>query len=437
MTRHHKKSDHADVPAVVLSGNLGAPAGKVSINEAALALTRSLGRHGVRVFRFHPDRSLADLRSRYATHVPCPNLYDEPLALVDALVAFSDKSGTRPVLFPASDGAAQFIADHRAALADHFLFTSPDAACIARTQHKRELIEQAGAIGIPVPQTWFPTDIGALPMIAAQISYPAIVKPLYSPDWKRAEVTSVFGRVKALEMTGPRQLVEQCAKLLSLGSQFMIQEIVPGPDENLITFLGYLSDDGEVLAGCVRKKLRQYPAGFGYCSLTESVDDEEVLGLAVELLGALDYRGIGCVEFKRDPRDGTPKLIEINTRAVRTSMLAIGAGVDFPWIAYRDCVEPGSVGPVIGGRVPVRWVHLRDEIWAASGLMIRGKLSPLGWLKGFFGKPVVTAEFSWDDLRPGLIFWAQMPRAIVRRLFSRDRGAAPPANPVAIQRAVK
>jgi D-aspartate ligase len=436
VNEYSERPSHADVPAVVLSGNLGAPAG-VSINEAALALTRSLGRYGVRVFRFHPDRSLADLHSRYATHVPCPNLYDEPLKLVDALIAFSEKSGTRPVLYPASDGAAQFIADHRPALADHFVFTSPDAACIARTQHKRELIESARAIGIPVPQTWFPTDIGALPGIAAQISYPAIVKPLYSPDWKRAEVTSVFGRVKALKMTGPRQLVEQCAKLLSLNSEFMVQEIVPGPDENLITFIGYVGDDGKVRAGCVRKKLRQYPAGFGYCSLTESVDDREVLALAEELIGALGYRGIGCVEFKRDPRDGKPKLIEINTRAVRTSMLAIGAGVDFPWIAYRDRLAPGTVAPVIGGKVPMRWVHLRDEIWAASGLILHGELSLRAWIKGFFGKPLVTAEFSWDDVRPALVFWAQTPRSIARRLFNRNRRAAPATQPAAVQRAAK
>jgi len=157
----------------------------------------------------------------------------------------------------------------------------------------------------------------------------------------------------------------------------------------------------------------------------------------VQLLGALGYRGIGCVEFKRDPRDGKPKLIEINARAVRTSMLAIGADVDFPWIAYRDRVEPGTVSPVVGGRVPVRWVHLRDEIWAASGLILRGKLSPVGWIKGFFGKPIVTAEFSWDDLRPGLVFWAQTPRSIVRRLFNRDRPAAQAAKPVAVQRAAK
>ncbi len=175
----------------------------------------------------------------------------------------------------------------------------------------------------------------------------------------------------------------------------------------------------------MRKKLRQFPPGFGYCCLTESVNDEEVFELAAKLLGSLDYRGIGCVEFKRDPRDGQPKLIEINTRAVRTSVLAIAAGVDFPWIAYQDCAGTNDIQPILSGKVPVRWVHLRDEIWAAGRLIARGELSPITWIRGFLGKPLVVAEFSWDDLSPGLLSWAQVPRRLAKLAFRRNRRAAP------------
>ncbi len=431
------QTSRADTPAVVLSGNLGATSGKLSINEAALALTRSLGRHGVRVFRFHPDTSLADLRSRYCTQVTCPNLYDEPAALADSLVSFSKKTAKRPVLFPASDGAAQFIADHEQVLKKHFALTSPDGIRIGKTQHKRHLIEIADSMGVPVPKTCFPTRASGLHVIARQLSYPAIIKPVYSPDWKRPAITSVFGRVKALKAFDAGQLIEWCETLIALDSEFMVQEIVPGTDENLITFLGCFGRDGRALAGCMRKKLRQYPAGFGYCTLTETVDDPEVFDLAVKLFQGLDYRGIGCAEFKRDPRDGKPKLIEINTRAVRTSMLAIGAGVDFPWIAYQDGISPGAVEPVLHGKVPVRWVHLRDEIWAASHLILRGDLSFGGWLRGFLGKPLVTAEFSWDDVRPALLFWAETPRQIVRRLLNRGSTGAHGPTSVSPQSVVK
>jgi predicted ATP-grasp superfamily ATP-dependent carboligase len=235
----------------------------------------------------------------------------------------------------------------------------------------------------------------------------------------------------------PEQLVEQCGTLISLKSIFMIQEIVPGPDENLVTFLGYVGHDGQVLAGCVRRKLRQFPPGFGYCCLTESIDDREVFDLSVKLLRSLDYRGIGCVEFKRDPRDGKPKLIEINSRAVRTSMLAIAAGVDFPWIAYQDCVKPGAVEPALRGKVPVRWVHLRDELRAASLLILNGELSFIEWVRGFWGKPVVAAEFSWDDMWPGILFWSQAPGRLVKLLVNRKPKPGKQPMAVAAERAAK
>ncbi len=413
------QADETLAPAVVLSGNLGEPTSKWALNDPALAITRSLGRHNVPVYRFHPDLSLADLKSRYCTHVPCPNLYDEPEQLLEALIAFSEKSVHRPVLYPSSDGSAQFIADNEDALRDHFSFTSPSAVCINNTQNKRRLIEIADQVGVPVPETHFPTDPDELPGVAEAIGYPAIIKPLYSPDWKRPEVTKVFGKVKAIKVFNADELLDTCRKLLSLSSKFMVQEIVTGPDENLITFLGYIDGNGEPLAGCVRFKLRQYPPGFGYCCLTESMDDPEVFRLSVDLMKALNYRGIGCVEFKRDPNTGVPKLIEINTRAVRTSALAIAAGVDFPWIAYRDRTQPGSVEPSLIGRVPVRWVHLRDELVAAGLLIVRGQLSPFKWIKGFWGKQIVVAEFSWDDMYPGLLFWAQVPRKLMQALFQR------------------
>ena len=411
------QTHNSKVPAVVLSGNLGHRGNSRSMNAIALALTKSLGRQGVPVYRFHPDRSLWDLRSRYCEYVECPNLYDDPQGLLEMLVSFSIKSGTRPVLFPASDGAAQFVADHEADLKDHYITTSPDAACISKTQHKRELIEHAAGAGIPIPETFFPASNAELPGIAKQVSYPMVVKPLYSPDWKRPEVTSVFGDMKALKIFKPEELVEKCSRLMALDSVLMIQEIIDGPDENLITFLGYISKEGQLLAGCVRKKLRQYPPGFGYCCLTESVDDAEVFELAARLLKSLDYHGIGCVEFKRDPRDGKPKLIEINTRAVRTSMLAIAAGVDFPYIAYQDCVSPGTVKPSLKGKVPVRWVHLLSELRAAGALITSGQLSFWQWLKGFMGKQIVVAEFSWDDMVPALLFWAYAATEVAKRPF--------------------
>jgi D-aspartate ligase len=398
--------------AVILSGNIGTKK-TTSMNEIALALTRSLGRKGVQVYRFHPDRSLVDLNSRYCIHVTCPNLYDDESGLIDALIAFSNSKQVKPVLFPSSDGATQFIARHEGQLRPYFALTSPPWSCVSEIQNKQRLLERARQADVAIPETYFPTCQEETDNIARSLSYPAVVKPLTSQHWKQPEVIAAIGPVKAVTVTGPEELSDLYRKVAPLAPDMMVQEIIPGGDERLLTFLGYISQDGTPLAGCVRKKLRQYPPGFGYCCLTETVIDPEIMELSIRLLKVLNFRGICCVEFKRDPRDGQPKLIEINARAVRTTGVAIAAGVDLPWIAYQDMISPNRPTPVFDYIVPMRWIHLKDEFQAALDLIKAGQLGLREWLRIFHGR-IVTAEWAWDDLRPGVM--ALLP--LGRRLFS-------------------
>ncbi len=407
------------IPAVILSGNIAEPSSARSLNETALALTRSLGRRGVPVYRFHPDRSLSDLRSRYSIHSICPNLYDRPMDLVERLLEFAARAPGPPVLFPSSDGSAKFIASNEGLLGFDFALTCPSASCMATTQNKQELLKAAATAGIKVPETYFPTTVTALKEIADSMPFPAILKPLYSSDWKTSKVQAELGHVKALMVEDPAQLIHFGERVLSLSTPFMVQEIVAGPDDNLLTFIGYVGRDGRLLAGCVRKKLRQSPPAFGYCALTDTVNSPEIMHLSKPLLAALNYRGIACIEFKRDARTGEAKLIEINTRAVRTSAISIAAGVDFPWIAYQDCVNPGSVQPVLTYKVPVRWVHAYDELASAGRMILRRELSFFEWIRGFRGKPLVLAEFSWDDVVPAILYWSKAPSRLIRQLCWR------------------
>jgi D-aspartate ligase len=251
--------------------------------------------------------------------------------------------------------------------------------------------------------------------------YPVVVKPLYSTAWKTTRARAVLGQVKAVTADGPEELLALGQRVLPLPSPIMVQEIIPGPEESLLTFIGYVGRDGRVLAGCVRKKLRQWPPGFGYCTLTDSTDDSEVTRLSSALLSALRYHGIGCVEFKRDVRTDTPRLVEVNTRAVRTTALAAAAGVDVPWIAYQDATGVADLRPELHPVTPVRWMHVYDEMKAAGQLFAARELKTLEWLGGFRGRRLVSAEFSWDDPRPALSYWST--RRPLQKLMTSGRPA--------------
>jgi D-aspartate ligase len=410
-------------PAVILTGNLGPPRKPKTAGEIALALSRSLGRRGVPVYRFHPERSQIDLESRYCTHVPCPNLYEDEPGLVAALLAFARAQGARPVLYPAADGAVEFVARNERALEQAFSLVCASWACVRRIQDKQQLLTHAAGIGVPIPATSFPTSVEEAEHFAATIDYPAVIKPLTSHHWKRPEVVAAVHGAKAVVVRRAGELVDVFRRVFPLAPGMMIQEIVPGEIDRLLTFLGYVGRCGP-LAGCVRKKLRQYPPGFGYCCLAETVRDPEVMALALRLLASLGYRGIAGVEFKRDPRTGEAKLIEINARAVRTTSTAIGAGVDLPWIAYQDLTSETPPPPVFDYEVPVRWVHLRSEMRAAVPLIRSGELSLRSWLSGLRGRRV-SAVWAWDDPKPGILNVALPAIHRLTRPFSSDERAAP------------
>jgi predicted ATP-grasp superfamily ATP-dependent carboligase len=67
------------------------------------------------------------------------------------------------------------------------------------------------------------------------------------------------------------------------------------------------------------------------------------------------------VEFKVDPRDGIPKLMELNPRFWGSLQLAIVSGVDFPYLMLRMAREE-SFEPVLHYTVGkrCRWLLLGD-----------------------------------------------------------------------------
>ena len=112
-----------------------------------------------------------------------------------------------------------------------------------------------------------------------------------------------------------------------------------GGDDELYTVGSYIAADGTVLGLFCGRKLRQSPPGVGTCRVGEALWVDEVVDAALRLLRAFDFHGISQVEFKRDPRDGRFKLMEINPRLWQWHGLAAALGVDFPRIAYLDLLR--------------------------------------------------------------------------------------------------
>jgi predicted ATP-grasp superfamily ATP-dependent carboligase len=109
----------------------------------------------------------------------------------------------------------------------------------------------------------------------------------------------------------------------------------------------------EPKASFAYRRLREYPASGGPSTLRESVRDPDLRATTERLLSLLGWVGVAMAEFKVDPRDGRPRLLEVNPRFWGSLHHAILCGVDFPWLLCRMAVD-GDVDRVEEYRVGVQ-----------------------------------------------------------------------------------
>ena len=145
------------------------------------------------------------------------------------------------------------------------------------------------------------------------------------------------------------------------------------------------------------RKLLQAPAGVGTCRVGVAEWDDEAVDGARRLLHALGFHGISQVEYKRDPRDGTLRLMEVNARLWQWHSLAAACGVDLVQMAYRDAIGEPVAARTSRGSDGRRWValvrHVRESRRERLGL--RRTLFPL---RPPFTEPV----FSLHDPMPAV-----------------------------------
>ena len=307
-----------------------------------VGLARCLGRERVPVIgvTYHPvPKGLLSKHVRIAHALP--NAFKRPDDFLDSLIALG-KRYPGAVLFPTSDSELAILARNAPALAPHFRFTFPEWSAIAPCLDKTLTYDLASRLGIPVPRVWWSGTSPDLADLPQDLLFPCLVKRVMrrncagrledGPDFD-----DLYGS-KALRVHDLARLTQVTDTLSQRSIPFIVQEEIPGPSENLVSYGACLDRNSRPLAQLVALKLRQVPDDFGDGSIVETRRCDPVRALATRLLAAIGFHGIAQVEFKRDPRDGRFKLIEINPRAWSWIVLSAVAGANVPYAAYCDAV---------------------------------------------------------------------------------------------------
>jgi len=368
------------------------PAVVFGLLHAGLAIVRALGRAGAPVTGIAWRGNEFGRSSRYVKErvVLGDNGLREPGdALLEKLHRIGD--GGRVVLFPERDENVELVLDRWdevREVADVPLPADPEVA--RRFRRKEILVLEAEKAGVPAPKTVLASDEEAIR--AAGLHAPFLVKPA-----EGQEFAATFGE-KAVVAQSLEGAIAAWARARDHGFETIVQELVPDATDRIYSLFTYVGRSGEPLGGVVGRKVRQSPIDFGTSAVFEVDYVPEVEEQGQRLLRSAGYTGFAHVEMAHDLRDGSYKLIEVNTRAPIWGGLVMTRAFDLAELAYRDLAGE-EVEPCGTFKEDARWIFLAKDVWVSFQLARRRRIGVREFAAPYVRGGKVRANFAVDDLR--------------------------------------
>jgi D-aspartate ligase len=388
------------LPVVILSGGV-----------TGLGVLRAFARRGVPAYVVPVAKDDPLRYSRWFRELPGIHLCaPQQTPTVEWLEGVLARSGLERVfLCPCSDDWNRVVARLAECGQGRFFSVVPPAAALEVLQNKAQLALMLQRLGVPMPATRLvggPEDLADLPRTDETFYF---LKPTDSQSFLRR-----FG-TKGLRVRTAEEARRRLDEVLAAGMSVVLQEYIPGSFAEHYFVDGYADRDGVIKALFPRRRLRIYPPDFGNSTSMVSVPLAEVPGAIDTLrrvLAEVHYRGIFSAEFKRDPRDGLFKLLEINARPWWFVDFAVRSGVDVCSMAYDDA-RGLEVAPVESYQVGSRCIYPYYDFFAMQPLLASGAMSVRRWFAEFLRarQPIAC----WDDPLPGLVGASRVLGAAVRR----------------------
>lgn len=372
----------------------------------AVPIIRSLGRNGIEVFAGDSRRLSIGFFSKYCSRsFVYPSPIAQPDAFIDWLLCRLQRDRC-DVLFPIDERTMGPVTAHRHELAKYCAVPIVDHVTYLQARDKASTLRVALANGIHCPQTYYLDDPAEAEVLAKTLDFPVVIKARRSQGSRgivyvrsRADFVTAYLRAHAWQ---PLPLVQDF--------------IPPGGDTFGVEAL--FGHNAQPLAAFVHRRLREYPISGGPSTLREGVMAPELMETGLRLLAAMHWFGVAMVEFKVDPRDNQPKLMEVNPKFWGSVQLAIVSGVDFPYLLYRLAVGE-EVTPIFEYRAGVRcrWLLPGDLLHFLSNPK-RFKLRPSFF--DFRGPDRHDDLICRDDLGPLFVMPLSYLAETGRRSFWQD-----------------
>lgn len=377
--------------------NFATPVLILNCKLGGLAIMRSLGSLGVSVFGVDDNQRSSELSSRYC-QMKFIKTFNEnkPLEYLDYVLGIGKKLGTGALLIPTSDELSVFVAEHARELSEYFIFPQNEPLLIKTLISKEGMYELARKHGLPTAHTVFPLSLEDVVSYAEHATFPVMLKGIHG---NRLQIRT--GQ-KMMIVHSSEELIENYKLLEDPDfSNLMIQEYIPGGDDQIYIFNGYFNEESKCLAAFTGHKIRQYPIHVGCASLGVCKWNKTVADITIDFMQAIGYKGILDIGYRFDPRDGSYKVLDINPRVGQAFRLFLSEnGMDVVRTLYLDLTGQ-KLYPIIP-KEERKWVIEDFDIVSSLHYHWEGTLTFGDWLRSFKGLEE-GAWFSWKDPLPFLI----------------------------------
>lgn len=369
-----------------------------------LGLLRSFGSKGIKSICLDTKKSLS-FYSKYSYANFCPDPVSEEDEFIDYLMQMGESLPQKGVLFATNDIWLIPISKHRNRLKKFYHYPMSEWDVIEQCWNKKKLYEVAQDAGLPLPKTIFLNNILDLNENNLDLSFPCILKPEETIGF----MEKLGSRGRTIPIDNLEQLIHWKKEIKKKGLDtvpLIIQERIEGPITNLYTITSYSNKNADIVAYSIGHKIRQSPPDAGTILSGRLKHNPEIYELGTKLIKSLGYYGIANTEFKKDDRDNTYKLIEINPRPGMWNYSALISGINLPYIAYQDLLgEPFELPSTY--EEGLVWLMFLEDFFNSLLFFKRNGYTEYAinlteWFKTTQGKKVFAIE-SWTDPLPGVV----------------------------------
>jgi biotin carboxylase len=275
------------------------------------------------------------------------------------------------------------------------VWVMPDPATVLRCLDKREIYELTPTLGIPTAPWRKFTDFDDWSRAARKMGFPVVVK--------RKDSATALREKKAVILRSPAALESFLAELRSEPDpeSLLLQKFADGDRHNC----HIAADRGRIVAFFQQKVLRTDEpdgTGIGIEGASEAVS-EDLRDYCERLVKALDYQGIGCIQFMVDESSGAVAFLEINPRMDSTATLPYRLGYDYPRIATEIAARRAPAPLTTPYRIgkSYHWLYGDALNWYACRKQRRQSLNELAhWALKMCWRSLTAYHLTWDARDP-------------------------------------